>query len=442
MQINYHCAERTVKVEEDDPTILEVSTASKIPHLRECGGNGRCTTCRVRILTGVENLSPRTAAEVAVAEARGWDDFTRLACQTRLTGDVGLMRLLKTSAEVCQLQIETLPEGTGTTRKLAILFCDMRNFTPFVESNLAFDVVHILNRLFSVLGDSILINSGLIYQYVGDEITGLFGLGDEAAEKSCLSAVRAALDMLDSLDQLNKDLSADFKTELSVGIGVHFGEVIVGKIGHESDRRFAVVGDSVNVASRIQGANKELRTQLLVSEQLLEQLSEDTLRTGKTSSVTLKGKSAPFRVSQVLGFNAPDPLQIVQSTWKVIADQNRRFGDGFYERLFTAAPELRGLFSGDVSLQAQMLTQMLETVIYATSRPQHLALGLASLGRRHSGYGVKSEHYETVRDCLLDTIRDTLGDNRHTDEVAGAWTSTIDSVIQMMQMGDQRNRNF
>jgi len=440
MEITYHCADRTIEVEENEPTLLEISTAFKIPHLHECGGNGLCTTCRVRILNGVESLTPRTAAEAAVAEARGWDDFTRLACQTRVTGNVGLMRLLKTSAEVCQLQIEAVPEDTGTTEKLAILFCDMRNFTPFVESNLAFDVVHIMNRFFSVLGDSILINGGLIYQYVGDEITGLFGLGGRDNEQSCLGAVRAGLDMLDSLTRLNEELEVDFGTELSVGIGIHFGELIVGRIGHDSDRRFAVVGDPVNVASRIQGANKELGTKLLASAQLLEELPQDILRTGKTSSVTLKGKQVPFQVSEVLGFSTSDPLLVVQSTWKLIADRHHDFGDVFYERLFTAAPQVRNLFSGDMSAQAQMVTSMLETVIYATNRPAHLVLGLTALGRRHSGYGVKSEHYKVVRDCLLDTVRVTLGDERYTEEVAEAWEATLDSVTQIMQRGAHHNR--
>lgn len=432
MHITFHCAGKKVEVPDGGATILDASRESRIPHLHECGGNGRCTTCRVRILAGVENLSPRTAAEEAVAEGRGWDEFTRLACQAQVRGDVSVTRLLKTAAEISQLQIETLPEGQGATRELAIVFCDMRNFTPLVESNLAFDVVHILNKFFSYLGDSILINGGLIYQYIGDEITGLFGMGDATPEESCLSAVRASLDMLESLERLNEGLRRDFQTELSVGIGVHYGEVIVGKIGHPSDRRFAVVGDSINVASRIQGANKELGTRLLVSSELRERLPEDAFRFGKASSIELKGKQDRFEVGEVLGFSRSDPLQVVQRTWKVIADQGVDFASRFYERLFEVAPEFEGMFSGDITIQAHMLTQMLETVIYATSRPENLTLGLSALGKRHAEYGVKSEHYAVVRDCLLDTIHEVLGEDRYTAEVEAAWRSTIDTLAGMM----------
>ena len=440
MKVTYHCAERTVDVQEADRTILDVSISFRIPHLRECGGNGLCTTCRVRILDGAKNLSPRTKAEATVAAARGWDNYTRLACQTRVRGDIALQRLLKTSAEVSQLQIEALPEGTGKKQDLAILFCDMRNFTPFVESRLAFDVVHILNRFFGVLGDSILLNSGLIYQYVGDEITGLFGLGNEPAANSCVSAVRAGLGMLESLDRLNEDLVAHFEEGLVIGIGVHFGTVIAGRIGHPTDRRFAIVGDAINVASRIQETNKELGTQLLVSEQVISHLPPSALRTGKMSSVALKGKRERFTVHEVVAFAAPDPLLLVQATWKSIVGQGSRFVDCFYNRLFSVAPELRALFSGDMSTQSVMLTQMLETVIYATDRPEHLALGLVSLGRRHAGYGVRLEHYQTVRDALLYAIRSCLKE-RYTPEVAQAWENTLDALLDLMKKGAQTDRS-
>ena len=151
-------------------------------------------------------------------------------------------------------------------------------------------------------------------------------------------------------------------------------------------------------------------------------------------------KQVPFQVSEVLGFSTPDPLLVVQSTWKLIADRHHDFGEVFYDRLFTVAPQFSNLFSGDMSAQALMLTYMLETVVYASSRPEYLALGLTALGGRHSEYGVKSKHYEVFRDCLLDAIRVTLGDERYTEEVAGAWESTLDSLTQMMQRGAQHNR--
>jgi ferredoxin len=104
--IAYAGDDRATPVVDPAMTILDVSIAHKIPHFRECGGHGRCTTCRVRILDGIQHVSPRTARETEVAEALRWDRFTRLACQTRVSGDVVLERLIKSGADVSRLQLE------------------------------------------------------------------------------------------------------------------------------------------------------------------------------------------------------------------------------------------------------------------------------------------------------------------------------------------------
>ncbi len=173
--IAYLGDDTTTPVADPGMTILDVSIAHKIPHLRECGGNARCTTCRVRIHDGIENVLPRTQPEADVADARRWDRFTRLACQTRLSGDVTIERLVKRCEDVPGLQLEEASVAPPEERALAVLFCDIRDFTPFVDRNLAYDVVHILNRFFKAAGDAIVINNGVIYQHVGDQIVGLFG---------------------------------------------------------------------------------------------------------------------------------------------------------------------------------------------------------------------------------------------------------------------------
>ena len=186
MQIRFIGDEVVAPVTEATASILDVAIAQKIPHYRECGGSARCTTCRVRILDGLQHVSKRSAQETAIAAQRGWDDTTRLACQTRVSGDVSLERLIRAGGDVAELQVEAVPADTGQELPLAILVCDMRDFTPFVEQHLAYDVVHMLNRFFTKLGTPILLNNGLIYQYVGDEISALFGVGGDTAEQSCV----------------------------------------------------------------------------------------------------------------------------------------------------------------------------------------------------------------------------------------------------------------
>jgi class 3 adenylate cyclase len=251
----FSSAGRAVAVADPRMTVLDVAIAEKIPHFRECGGHGRCTTCRVRIIDGMQNVLPRTPCEAGVAATLGWDSSTRLACQTRVSGDVSLEPLIRSCADVSRMQVE---EATAAPQEetLAVLFCDIRDFTPFVEKHLAYDVLHILNRFFKAVGDPILMNNGVIYQYVGDQIVGLFGLGGDAADKSCLDALRAGFGMLGALDQLNTELSNEFDMTLDIGIGAHCGALVAGMIGHPNHRQFAVIGDAMNIASRIEGANK------------------------------------------------------------------------------------------------------------------------------------------------------------------------------------------
>jgi class 3 adenylate cyclase/hemoglobin-like flavoprotein len=429
-KIFYTCDERAVPIDDPHMTILDISIAHKIPHFRECGGHARCTTCRVRILDGMQHVSPRTPREAWVAQARNWDAFTRLACQTRVTGDVTIQRLIKSGAEVARLQLEEILPEQREEKSLAILFCDIRDFTPFVAHNLPYDVVHMLNRFFTKLGEPILLNNGVIYQYVGDEITGLFGVGGDPAEKSCLDAIRAGLGMLEALQDLNTELSIEFGTTFDIGIGAHFGRIIVGQVGHPSHRQFAVIGDAINIASRIQGMNKTLGTKFLVSEALFTQIPHAPVD-GRQTQAILKGKDGTFKLMEVLGFTMPDPTLLVQETVGILLQQQERFTTELYQRLFTLAPAARTLFRGNLQSQGQMLAHMLQILVYAMSRPDSRALGLRDLGQRHVGYGVAADHYPILRQAFLDTVRVMLGE-KHTPQVEKAWASTIDTISKVM----------
>ena len=153
-KIFYSSINQIVTSQDEDSTLLDISMENQIPHLHECGGNGRCTTCRVRIIEGHRNLSARTAAEKNTALLRRWDPSIRLACQCYAKGDVQVQRLVWSSAEVNKLQLETIPEGEAEERSIAILFCDLRNFTRITSQNTVFDMAHMLNRFLHRIGRS------------------------------------------------------------------------------------------------------------------------------------------------------------------------------------------------------------------------------------------------------------------------------------------------
>jgi class 3 adenylate cyclase/hemoglobin-like flavoprotein len=429
--IVYVGEDKAMPVADPGMTILDVSIAHKIAHVRACGGHGRCTTCRVRICDGIQNVTARTARELEVADALGWDRFTRLACQTRLTGDVTLERLIRNPADVSCLQVEEASAAPSQERTLAILFCDIRDFTPFVDAHLAYDVVHILNRFFKAVGDAILVNNGVIYQYVGDQIVGLFGVGGDPCEKSCLDAIRAGLGMLAALHDLNAELSSEFGTTLDIGIGAHCGPLIVGMLGHPDHRQFTVVGDAINIASRIQDANKTLGTRFLVSQVLFDQVSQPPVRVRKTQAV-LKGRHGAFQLVEPMGFAAPDAGLLVQATIGVLMQHQARFTQDLYRRLFALAPAAKGLFRGDMESQGQMLSHMMQFLVHAMSRPEIMKLSLRDLGRRHDDYGVASEYYPAFRQAFLESAGEVLGE-RHTPEVEKAWGDTIDMIIGSMR---------
>jgi class 3 adenylate cyclase/truncated hemoglobin YjbI len=418
-------------VEAGHTTLLDVSVQHKVPHFRECGGRGRCTTCRVEVLDGLSNLTARTDREVKLAEARGWAPNVRLACQSCPVGDVRLRRLVRTPADVSILQTETLREDPGHEVEVAILSCDLRGFTPFADTHLPFDVVHVLNRVFGHLGDPILLNNGVIYQYVGDQVIGLFGVdGKGTAAQHCLQAVRAGLGMIDALGALNESLAGEFDTEVDVRIGAHFGKLVVGYLGHPSRRTFAAIGDAMNVTCRVEEANKELGTRFLVTSSLLARLPV-SIRAGRHATVELKGKRGRHPLVEVQGFAEADAESLVQGTARLLLGAQSRFADVFYRRLFEALPAARAMFGEDLKAQAEMLTQTLQSAVYGLSRYDQIAPGLVSLGRRHVGYGVTREHYAVLLDVFHDAAHDVLGE-RFTPEVAAAWREVLARIASEM----------
>jgi class 3 adenylate cyclase/nitrite reductase/ring-hydroxylating ferredoxin subunit len=156
--------------------------------------------------------------------------------------------------------------------ELAILFSDIRGFTTFSETQLPYDVVHILNRYFHAMGGAIREHGGYIDKYMGDGIMALFGLDGNDPDEACRSAIRAAQEMTHRLARENEHLAAQFDTRFRIGVGIHVGEVVVGEMGHPERMQFTAIGDAVNVASRVEAANKEAGTRMLISDALLAEV--------------------------------------------------------------------------------------------------------------------------------------------------------------------------
>lgn len=285
-----------------DRTLLQASLDHDIPHFHECGGAARCSTCRVEIAEGLERCSPRTGAEARLAKAKRFGDNIRLACQTRARGEVKLRRLLRDEMDVNAV-LRGVTKTPGRELDLAIMFLDLRGFTPFTERHLAYDVVHILNRFFSAVGEGIHAHHGYIDKYMGDGLMALFGLDETRSEHACVDATHAAVAAHEALQKENVYFEEHFGQGLRFGIGIHYGPAIVGDIGYWRKQQLTALGDVVNGAARIEAATKATGDEILVSNAVREAVEAavpGTFAFGASHDLELKGMSGLHRVHAVL----------------------------------------------------------------------------------------------------------------------------------------------
>ena len=186
----------------------------------------------------------------------------------------------------------------GEAKDVTVLFADLRDFTALAESNSPKEVVKIINGYFSEMADAISKHKGLVLQFIGDEIEAVFG-APLALENHPTHAVRAAIAMRERLVLVNKNLQQQGYFPLRHGIGIHTGNVVAANIGSEDRLSYALVGDTVNVASRIQGLNKKFDTDILISASTVERLSED-IEVTKLPATTVKGKKVLVEIFKLI----------------------------------------------------------------------------------------------------------------------------------------------
>jgi adenylate cyclase len=189
-------------------------------------------------------------------------------------------------------------QRVGEEMQIAILFADISHYTPFAEALPPYDVIHVLNRYFYLVGRAIRRNSGVISDYVGDGLMALFGVENTASP--AFDAVKAAFEMFEAVETLNPYLETMYAKHFHIRVGIHFGEVVVGTIGIGDMKKVAAIGDAVNLASRIETANKELGASFLISEAAYGQVKEQ-VEVRQRVHAELKGKSGKYLLYEVTG---------------------------------------------------------------------------------------------------------------------------------------------
>ena len=260
--------EKLVPISESE-TILHASLKAGIPHYHACGGNAKCSTCRVLVLGGMENLSEINEKESALRKRISLPDNVRLACQTHVTGEpVLLKRIIRDQTDI-HLYVHKIDgedrHQIGEEKELALFFLDIREFTPFMEKSMPFDVIHIISRLYLLFEKVIKKCKGSIIETTGDGLYAAFGF-DTTVEDATSNAYHAATNIFKELRNFNKEyLEPYFSHSVNVGIGIHAGKVIMGSIEVNKRDQIKIMGLAVNIASRLQAATRELNNNFIVS---------------------------------------------------------------------------------------------------------------------------------------------------------------------------------
>lgn len=254
-------------------SVLEASHLAGIPHASICGGRGRCSTCRIRVADGAERQPSPSPEESAVLARIGSAMPMRLACQLRPVADLAVAPLLPAKPPMREARRRIGDaQILGQEREIAVLFADLRGFTQLAEHKLPFDVVFILNRYFEAMGREIEAAGGHVDKFVGDGVMALFGVAAGASDTA--EAARAAFDaaarMSRGLRDLNASLSHELDRPLRLGIGIHVGPVIIGEMGYGRATGLTAIGDTVNLASRIEALCKPYGAELVVSAHAAE----------------------------------------------------------------------------------------------------------------------------------------------------------------------------
>ena len=308
---------------ESGESILQTAARNGIPHVNACGGEGKCTTCRLLILEGIENCSPETEKEIALKEKAHTTDEFRLACQTTITGDVTVRRLVLNKEDIESVSERSVSGRLGETKTIAILFSDIRGFTPFSEKLTPYDVVFILNRYFNRMVKAVESNHGTVDNYIGDGMVAIFGLHDEPDPAQ--HAVRSALEMCAEMDDMKPYLKTMYGKDFDIGVGIHWGEAVVGDIGAGKSKRLTAIGDAMNFASRVESANKQFQSRVLISEETHDEIKDSLVIKDfmRTNLPGIEGRVTLYEVEDI-NFASQEELdtELVEDeiTWKKCAE--------------------------------------------------------------------------------------------------------------------------
>jgi adenylate cyclase len=245
-------------------TVLEVSRMIRRPHMSICGGRGRCTTCRIRVRQEVGQLPLPQETEARALARLGAPEGIRLACQLRPRKSVFAQPLVDPHGGGSAAPGLPGQSHFGEEKCVTVMFLDVRGSTKLAEHRLPFDVVFLMSHFFAEMATAVENAGGHYSNFTGDGLMALFGMEGDP-EDGAIGALKCALDMLERLDRINRRMAGELETPLAIGIGIHTGDAIVGRMGPPKTPILTALGDTVNTTARLESMTKELGAPVVVS---------------------------------------------------------------------------------------------------------------------------------------------------------------------------------
>ena len=218
----------------------------------------------------------------------------------------------------------------GVRRRMSVMFSDIRGFTTISEGMGPDDLVHVLNIYLDRMTDLVFANRGTLDKYIGDAVMAFWNAPLDQPDHA-VRAVRTTLQMRDALAEMNASKAFGPGMELHIGLGVNTGEMVVGNVGGQARFDYTVIGDNVNLASRLEGLTKEYGIQVLVSEATMKELG-DAVLTRRLDKVAVKGKKEPVLVGEAM-----DPMELATAERKVLAKDFEAALDLYFAKKFSEA---------------------------------------------------------------------------------------------------------
>jgi adenylate cyclase len=213
--------------------------------------------------------------------------------RTRILGVFGQ----HVSPEVVEQLVQGDDEAVGEQREVCVMFLDIRDFTAFAEKRSAADVVAYLNTIFGEAVEAVVSHRGIVNKFLGDGFMAVFG-APVADANPCAAGIEAGLDLLARVDRLSREGRIP---PTRVGLGLHAGPAVVGNIGSAHRKEYTVIGDVVNLASRLEALNKPLGSQMLVTEEVWRAagLASSSVTARPRDPIQVRGRETPVRIFEL-----------------------------------------------------------------------------------------------------------------------------------------------